>query len=67
MTSDSSRTLYQFKKDESPMNEARNPLHVPLNNSTSFKYKASLLEKATDDDGDDRSLKNAQIVVPLQC
>ena len=44
------------------MNDARNA----LNNSTSFKYKASLLGKATDDDGDDRSLKNAKIVVPLK-
>ena len=39
------------------MNDARNPLNVALNNSTPFKYKASLSGKATDDDGDDRSLK----------
>ena len=48
------------------MNDARNPLNVALNNLTSFKYKASLLGKATDDDGNDRSLKNAKIVVPLK-
>ena len=55
---DSSRSLYQFKRDESPMNEAENALNIALGNSTSFKYKASLLGKATDADGNDRSLKN---------
>ena len=40
--SDSSGSLYQFKRDESPMNDARNPLNVALNNLTSFKCKASL-------------------------
>ena len=63
---DSFGSLYQFKGDESPMNNAGNPLNVALNNSTSFKYKASLLGKATDADGDDRSLKNTKIVVSLK-
>ena len=63
---DSSGGLYQFKRDESPMINAKNPLNVALNNSTSFKYKASLLGKATDADGNDRSLKNAKIVLPLK-
>ena len=53
---DSSGSLYQFKRDESPMNNAGNPLNVALHNSTSFKYKASLLGKATDADGNNRSL-----------
>ena len=35
-------------------------------NSASFKYKASLLGKATDADGNDRSLENTKIVVPLK-
>ena len=39
------------------MNNAANPNNVALDNSTSFKYKASLLGKATDADGNDRSLK----------
>ena len=34
---DSSGSLYQFKRDESPMNNDRNPLNVTLNNSPSFK------------------------------
>ena len=63
---DSSGSLYQFKRDKSPMNDAENPLNVALGNSTSFKYKASILGKATDGDGNDRSLKNTKIVVPLK-
>ena len=56
---DSSGSLYQFKRDDSLMNNAGNPNNVALDNSTSFKYKASLLGKAyDDDDGNDRSLKN---------
>ena len=48
------------------MNNAGNPLNVALDNSTSFKYKASLLGKLDDDGGgNDRLLKNTKIVVPL--
>ena len=39
--SDSSGNLYQFKKDESLMNDAENPLNVALDNSKCFKYKTS--------------------------
>ena len=53
---DSSGSLYQFKRDESPMNNAGNPLNVALDNSTSSKYKTSLLGKA-DNASDNRSLK----------
>ena len=63
---DSSGSLYQFKRDESPMNDAGNPNNVALDNSTSFKYKAILLGMATDADGNDRSLKNKKIVIPLK-
>ena len=45
----SSGSLYQFKRDESLMNNAENPLNVALYNLTSFKYKASLLGKADED------------------
>ena len=64
---DSSGSLYQFKRDESPINDAGNPNNIALVCSTSFKYKASLLEKADDADGYDRSLKSTKIVVPLKC
>ena len=37
-----------------------------LDNSTFFKYKASLLGKVTCPDGNDRSLKNTKIVVPIK-
>ena len=39
------------------MDDAGNPNNVALDNSTSFKYKASLLGKADDADGNDRLLK----------
>ena len=64
--SDSSGSLYQFKRDESPMNDNKNHFNAALNNSTYFKYKTSLLGKATDGDRNDRSLKNTKIVVPLK-
>ena len=63
---DSSGSLWQFKRDESPMNDAENPNNVALYNSTSFKYNASLLGEATDADGNDRSLKNTKMIVPLK-
>ena len=63
---DSSGSLYQFKRDESPMNDNNNPLNVALANSVSFKYKASYLGPATDADDENRSLKNTKIVVPLK-
>ena len=54
---DSFGSLYQFKRDESPISDSGNPNNVALDNSTSYKYKGSLLGKATDADGNDRSLK----------
>ena len=63
---DSSGILYQFKRDEYPTNDDGNLLNVALDNSTSFKYKASLSKKPDDADGNDRSLKNEKIVVPLK-
>ena len=62
---DLSGSLYQFKRDESPINNDENPLNVALNNLSSFKYKASLLGKV-DTDVNDRSLKNTKIVVPVK-
>ena len=53
-------SLCQFKRDEAPMNNAENPLNVGLDNSTSFKYKASLLGKTGAADGNDRSLKKCK-------
>ena len=55
--SDSCGSLYQFKRDESSMNNDGNLTNVVLNNLSSFKYKENLLRKAADADGNDRSLK----------
>ena len=43
------------------MSDAENPLNVALDNSTSLKYKASLLEKAADADGNERSFNKRKI------
>ena len=43
------------------MNNTRNPINVSTRNSSSFKYKSSVLGKLTDDE----VLKNAKIV-PLE-
>ena len=48
------------------MDDAENPNNVALDNSASFKYKAGLFGKATDTDGNDRSLKNRKTVAPLK-
>ena len=60
----SSGSLYQSKRDKSPMVDDENPLNVALDNSTSFKYIVTLLGKATDADGNDRS-RNAKKPSPL--
>ena len=54
---DSSGSLYQFRRDEFPMNDVGNHLNTALDNSSSFKYKASLLAKVTDADDNNSSLK----------
>ena len=63
---DTSGTLYQFKRAESPMNNDGNLVNGAIDNSSSFKYKSGILGKATDDACDDRLLKNVKIVVPLK-
>ena len=40
---DSSGSLWQFKRDEQDITAAGIPNAVTTNNSTSFKYKSSLL------------------------
>ena len=48
------------------MNNTGNYLNVALDNSTFFKSRVNILGKATDADGNNRSLKNSKIVVPLK-
>ena len=64
--SGTSGSLWQFERDESPMNNAGNPVNIALDNSSYFKYKSGILGKATAADGDDRSLRNVKLVVPLK-
>ena len=60
--SDTSGSLWQFKRDEVPANNA----DLTIDNSQSFKYKAALVGKTADAVGDtNSSVKDAKIVVPL--
>ena len=61
--SDTSGSLWQFKRDEVPANNA----DLTINNSQSFKYKTVLLGKTADAAADtNSSVKEAKIVVPLK-
>ena len=61
--SDTSGSLWQFKRDEVP---AAN-VDLTINNSQSFKYKAALLGKTADAVGNtNSSVKEAKIVVLLK-
>ena len=42
--SDTSESLWQFERDESPVTNAGNPDNVSLDNSLSFKYISSFLK-----------------------
>ena len=41
--SDTSGSLWQFKRDESPVTNAGNPDNISVDNLSSFKYKSSLI------------------------
>ena len=59
---DTSRSLWQFKRDESLINDNGNSANVAADNSSSFKYKLNILGKP----GDKGVLKNVKIAVPLK-
>ena len=62
--SDTSGSLWQFKRGKSPVTNAGNPDNVSTANSTSFKYKSSFFEPlGTADNG---IFKNVKIAVPLK-
>ena len=48
--SDTSGSLWKFKRDESLITNAGNPGNVSTANSTSFKYKSSFFKPLEDDD-----------------
>ena len=60
--SDTSGSLWQFKRDEVPNNDA----DLSIDNSKSFKYKAALVGKTADAAGGNTFVKNTKIVVPLK-
>ena len=62
--SDTSGSLWQFKRDESPVTNAGNPDNVSTTNSTSFKYKSSFFKPISATDN--RVFKDANITVPLK-
>ena len=60
--SDISGSLWQFKRDEVPANNA----DLSTDNSESFRYKATLVGKTADAADGNSFLKNTKIVVPLK-
>ena len=63
---DSSATLYQYKRDEPPEDDAVGDLTA--DNSSSFKYKIKLLGNVTEVAGNAARVRrlNVKIVVPLK-
>ena len=63
---DSSATLYQYKIDEPPENDA--VADLTANNSDSLKYKIKLLGNVTEVAGDAAGVRriNVKVVVPLK-
>ena len=59
---DSSATLYQYKRDEPPEDDA--VADLTANNSSSFKYKVSLLDNLVLDGA--VAKKSVKVVVPLK-
>ena len=74
--SDTSESLFQFKRDEQLLDAAGNIDAVTVNNSSSFKYKSNFLKRLTTRGvatvanpniaGAHRLFLNVQIVVPLK-
>ena len=61
--SDTSGSLWQFKRDEVSADNAE----LTINNSQSFKYKAAVLRKTANAvDGTNSSVKDTKIVFPLK-
>ena len=61
--SDTSESLWQFKRDEVPAGNA----NLTINNFQSFKYKAALLRKTADAVANTNSfVKDTKVVIPLK-
>ena len=59
--SDTSGSLRQFKRDESPVTDAENPGDLTTYSSSSFKYKSSLLKEELITEGQTRVFKGVKI------
>ena len=62
--SGTSGSLWQFKRDESPVGDAGNLGSISTANSTSFKYKSSFFKPLTPDDNG--IFKDVKIATPLK-
>ena len=62
--SDSSGSLWHFKRDKSHVTNAENPENFSVDNSSSFKYKSSFFKTLEADDNG--VFKNVKIAVPLK-
>ena len=56
--------LWQFKRDESPVNKDGNPVNISTANSSSFNYKSSSFKPLTA--ANNGVFKNVKIVIPLK-
>ena len=63
--SDTSGSLWQFRRDEQPINNNGAFINITAENSASFKYKSNLIGD-TDVDGANRKKEGVNIVVPLK-
>ena len=66
--SDTSESLWQFKRDETPATNTGN-LNINTKNSSSFKYKSNSLGKSATvviNNANNGALKNAKIAVRLK-
>ena len=60
--SDTSRIIWQSKRDKSRINNAGNTGNAPSNNSSPFKYKSNILGKPVTDE----VFQNVKIALPLK-
>ena len=60
-----SRSLQQFKRDESPVTNTGNPNDVSIYNLASFKYKSSFIRKSANIGGN-RVYRGVKIAVPIK-
>ena len=63
--SDTSGSLWQFKRDEQPIDNNGASINLTANNSSSFKYKSNFIGD-TVADGAKRKKEGVKIVVPLK-